>query len=146
MPSKKKFEGFSEFEREAMKNRAKELIAEEKMNKSRAEGEKALLDKIAEMPEPDRNMAKRIHEIVTTHAPALMPKTWYSMPAYANKAGKVVCFFQSGAKFEARYATLGFTDSANLDEGNMWAAGFALKKLTSTEEEQIVNLVKRAVS
>jgi uncharacterized protein YdhG (YjbR/CyaY superfamily) len=137
---------FSDFERNAMKQRALELRAEERMSKDRAVGEKAIQDKIAEMPAADQSMAKKVHTIVTSNAPSLMPKTWYGMPAYANKAGKVVCFFQSGAKYESRYCTLGFTDSANLDEGNMWAAGFALVKLTAAEEKKIVELVKKAVS
>ncbi len=141
----KPIKGFSDFERNAMKQRALELRAEERMSKDRAAGEKALLDKVAEMPEPDKGMAKKVHEIVTKNAPSLMPKTWYGMPAYANKAGKVVCFFQSAVKFEARYATLGFSDSANLDDGDMWATSFALKKLTDTEEKKIIQLVRKAV-
>ena len=105
-----------------------------------------MLAKIAEMPEPDRAMAKRFHEIIKANAPALSPKTWYGMPAYANKDGKVVCFFQSAQKFNARYATFGFNDTANLDEGAMWPTSFALKELTATEEARIVALVKKAVS
>jgi len=142
----KKSEGFTAEERAAMRERAKELKAEERANKNRAAGESAVLAKIAEMPEPDRAMAERLHEIVKASAPALSPKTWYGMPAYANKDGKVVCFFQSAQKFNARYATLGFNDAANLDEGPMWPTSFALKELTAAEEARIGALVKRAVS
>jgi uncharacterized protein YdhG (YjbR/CyaY superfamily) len=138
-------DGFTEQEKAAMKARAKELKAEARANKKREEGEKDLLEKIAEMPETDRMMATRIHEIVTTVAPDLWPKTWYGMPAYARD-GKVVCFFQGADKFESRYATLGFNDTANLDDGNMWPASFALKALTAAEEETIDTLVKQAVS
>jgi uncharacterized protein YdhG (YjbR/CyaY superfamily) len=141
----KKSDGFTAEEKAAMKERAKELKAEARADKKREEGEKDLLEKIAEMPEPDRGMAQRIHELVTESAPDLWPKTWYGMPAYAQD-GKVVCFFQSAAKFSARYATFGFNDTANLDEGNMWPASFALKKLTAAEEKRIVALVKKAVS
>jgi uncharacterized protein YdhG (YjbR/CyaY superfamily) len=143
--SAKKSEGFTAEERAAMKERAKELKAEARANKKKAEGESDLLAKIAEMPEPDRAMAERLHEIVKASAPALSPKTWYGMPAYA-KDGKIVCFFQSAEKFGARYATLGFNDEANLDEGAMWPTSFALKELTATEEAKIGALVKRAVS
>ena len=142
----KKSEGFTAEERAAMRERAKELKAEERASKNRAAGESAVLAKIAEMPEPDRAMAERLHEIVKASAPALSPKTWYGMPAYANKGGKVVCFFQSAQKFNSRYATLGFNDAANLDEGAMWPTSFALKELTATEEAKISALVKRAVS
>jgi uncharacterized protein YdhG (YjbR/CyaY superfamily) len=110
------------------------------------EGEQAALEAIAAMQEPDRSMAARLHEIITASAPDLMPKTWYGMPAYANQDGKVVCFFQSAQKFEARYATFGFNDTANLDEGAMWSTAFALKELTPTEEARIATLVKQAVS
>jgi uncharacterized protein YdhG (YjbR/CyaY superfamily) len=134
--------GLSAQERAAMKERLQELKAEAR----KADGEKALLAKIAEMKGSDKAMAKRIHAIVTASAPTLSPKTWYGMPAYANKDGKVVCFFQSGQKFEARYATFGFSDSANLDEGAMWPTAFALRELTPAEEERIVALVKQAVS
>lgn len=137
--------GFTAEERAAMKERAKELAAEERASKNRAAGESDLLAKIAEMPEPDRSMAARLHEIITESAPELWPKTWYGMPAYARD-GKVVCFFQSAGKFDARYATFGFQDTANLDEGNMWATSFALIALTAAEEARIVALVKRAVS
>ena len=127
-----------------MKERAKELKAEARQNKKREEGESALLVKIAEMAEPDRAMAQRLHEIVEASAPALSPKTWYGMPAYADKDGKSVCYFQSAEKFGARYATLGFSDKANLDEGVMWPTSFALKELTAAEEAKIGALVKRA--
>jgi uncharacterized protein YdhG (YjbR/CyaY superfamily) len=137
--------GFTAEERAAMKERARELKAEERANKDRAAGESDLLAKIAEMPEPDRTMAARIHEIVKDSAPDLWPKTWYGMPAYARD-GKIVCFFQSAHKFNARYATFGFNDTANLDEGAMWPTSFALKDLTATEEARISALVKKAVS
>jgi uncharacterized protein YdhG (YjbR/CyaY superfamily) len=143
--SAKKSEGFTAEERAAMRERAKELKAEARANKKKAEGESDLLAKIAEMHGPDRAMAERLHEIVKASAPALWPKTWYGMPAYA-KDGKVVCYFQSAQKFDARYATLGFSDEANLDEGVMWPTSFALKELTATEEARIGALVKRAVS
>jgi len=133
--------GFTDDEKAAMKERAKELKAEAQ----KADGESALLAKIAEMKEPDRSMAKRLHAIVTASAPVLSPKTWYGMPAYADKDGKIVCFFQSAQKFGARYATFGFNDSANLDEGAMWPTSFALKALTAAEEAKIGALVKKAV-
>jgi uncharacterized protein YdhG (YjbR/CyaY superfamily) len=136
--------GFTDEERAAMKARARELKAEERANKNRAEGERALLAAIAEMPEPDRAMATRLHAIVRASAPDLWPKTWYGMPAYA-KDGKVVCFFQSAEKFTSRYATFGFSDQANLDKGAMWPTSFALKELTAAEEAKIGALVKRAV-
>ena len=142
--SAKKPEGFTDEERTAMKERAKELKAEARQNKKREEGESALLVKIAEMAEPDRAMAQRLHEIVEASAPALSPKTWYGMPAYADKDGKIVCYFQSAEKFGSRYATLGFSDKANLDEGAMWPTSFALKELTAAEEAKIGALVKRA--
>jgi uncharacterized protein YdhG (YjbR/CyaY superfamily) len=134
--------GFTAEEKAAMKERAKELRAE----KSRAEGEKGLLAKIAEMEGSDRTMAKRVHEIVQTTAPDLVPRTWYGMPAYRNEDDKVVCFFKCAAKFKSRYATLGFNDAANLDAGNMWPTEFALKKLSAAEEKKIAALVKKAVS
>ncbi len=137
--------GFTDDEQAAMKERTKELKAEARAKKNKAEGESDLLAKIAEMSEPDRSMATRIHTIITANAPDLWPKTWYGMPAYA-KDGKVVCFFQSAQKFNARYATFGFNDTANLDEGAMWPTSFALKELTSTEEARISALVKKAVS
>ena len=133
-------------EKAAMKERAKEMKAEARASKNRAEGEKAVLTAIKAMPEPDHSMAKRIHEIVTTSAPNLMPKTWYGMPAYADKDGKVICFFQAASKFNVRYATFGFQPDAKLDDGNMWAASFALIKLTAAEEKKIAELVKKAVS
>jgi uncharacterized protein YdhG (YjbR/CyaY superfamily) len=138
----KKSEGFTAEERAAMRERAKELKAQAR----KADGERAVLAKIAEMQGPDRAMAERLHEIVKASAPALSPKTWYGMPAYANKDGKVVCFFQSAEKFDARYATLGFSDEANLDEGAMWPTSFALKELSAAEEAEIGALVKRAAS
>jgi uncharacterized protein YdhG (YjbR/CyaY superfamily) len=144
-PVGKKSKGFTDEERAAMKERAQELKAEARANKDRAAGESDVLAKIAEMSEPDRAMAKRLHEIVTASAPALSPKTWYGMPAYA-KGGKVVCFFQSAEKFKSRYATFGFSDEANLDKGAMWPTSFALKELTAAEEAKIGALVKKAVS
>jgi uncharacterized protein YdhG (YjbR/CyaY superfamily) len=138
-------EGFSDAEKAAMKERAKELKAEAKAMKNRTAGESDLLAKIAEMPEPERAMATRLHEIVTAAAPELWPKTWYGMPAYA-KNGKVVCYFQGAHKFEARYATFGFNDTANLDDGAMWPVSFALIELTPAVEEKIAALVKQAVS
>ncbi len=133
--------GFTDEERAAMKERARELKAEAK----KTDGESAVLEKIAEMPEPDRTMAERLHGIIKASAPLLSPKTWYGMPAYARD-GKVVCFFQSAQKFNTRYATFGFSDAANLDEGGMWPVAFALKELTAVEEERIAALVKKAVS
>ena len=133
--------GLTAEERAAMK----ELVQERKAQARGEDGESAVLGKIAEMPEPDRAMAERLHAIVKASAPSLSPKTWYGMPAYA-KDGKVVCFFQSAAKFKARYATFGFSDKANLDDGNMWPTYFALKKLTSAEEKKIAALVKKAAS
>jgi uncharacterized protein YdhG (YjbR/CyaY superfamily) len=142
---KQKSEGFTDEEKAAMKERAKELKAEARANQKKEEGEKDLLEKIAEMSEPDRSMAKRIHEIITESAPDLWPKTWYGMPAYA-KDGKVICFFQAASKFKVRYATFGFQPDANLDEGNMWPTSFALNELTAAEEKKIVALVRKAVS
>jgi uncharacterized protein YdhG (YjbR/CyaY superfamily) len=138
----KKSQGFTAEERAAMKERAKELKAEA----NKADWEKDVLAKIADMPEPDRAMAERIHAIVKANAPALSPKTWYGMPAYANKEGKVVCFFTAADKFKSRYATLGFDEAANLDDGAMWPVSFALKKVTPAEEKMIAALVKQAVS
>jgi uncharacterized protein YdhG (YjbR/CyaY superfamily) len=137
----KKSKGFTAEERAAMKERAKELKAQA----SKADGEKDVLAKIAEMPKPDRDMAKRLHASIKASAPALSPRTWYGMPAYA-KDDKVVCYFQSARKFKSRYATFGFNDSANLDKGAMWPTSFALKKLTAADEAKIVALVKKAVS
>jgi uncharacterized protein YdhG (YjbR/CyaY superfamily) len=138
---KKKSTGFTGEERAAMKERAQELKAEARQ----ADGESALLAKIAEMQGPDRAMATRLHAIIKATAPGLSPKTWYGMPAYA-KDGKVVCFFQSGEKFKARYATFGFSDEAKLDDGAMWPTSFALKALSAAEVERIRELVKQAVS
>jgi uncharacterized protein YdhG (YjbR/CyaY superfamily) len=128
-----------------MKERASELKAEARTKKSKADGEGDVLAKIAEMPEPDRSMAERIHAIVKASAPGLLPKTWYGMPAYARD-GKVICFFQSADKFKARYATFGFDQAAKLDEGTMWPTSFALTKLTAADEARIAALVKKAVS
>ena len=138
--------GFTAEEKAAMKARAKELKAEARLKKDRAAGEGDVLAAIAELQEPDRSMAERLHAIITASAPELMPKTWYGMPAYANQDGKVVCFFQSADKFKARYATFGFQDSANLDEGAMWPTSYALMALTDEVEARIVALVKQAVS
>jgi uncharacterized protein YdhG (YjbR/CyaY superfamily) len=146
---KKKSNGFTDEERAAMKERAQELKADARRRprgkKDKADGEGDVLAKIGAMQKPDRVMAKRIHAIVKASAPALSPRTWYGMPAYA-KDGKVVCFFQSAQKFKTRYATFGFSDKANLDEGAMWPVAFALKKLTAAEEKKIAALVKKAVS
>ncbi len=140
-----KVKGFTGEERAAMKARAQELKAEARANKNKAEGESDVLAKIAEMAEPDRSMATRLHAIIKASAPDLLPKTWYGMPAYARD-GKIVCFFQSAAKFNTRYATLGFGDAAHLDEGAMWPVTFALKELTADEEARISALVRKAVS
>jgi hypothetical protein len=142
---KKGTQGFTAEERAAMKERAKELKAAARADKDKAEGESDVLAKIAEMPEPERAMAKRLHAIITASAPVLAPRLWYGMPAYA-KDGKVVCFFQSAQKFNTRYATFGFNDTANLDEGALWPTAFALKELTATDEARIGALVKKAVS
>ncbi len=141
----KKSKGFSEEEKVAMKERVRELKAEERANKDKAFGESEVLAAIAAMKEPDRTMAKRIHAIIKANAPALSPKTWYGMPAYARD-GNVVCFFQGSQKFKARYSTLGFNDRANLDEGSMWPVAFALKELTAAEEAKISALVRKAAS
>lgn len=138
-------QGFTDEERAAMRERALELKAEERASKNKAEGEKILLAAIAKMPEPDRSMARRLHEIVQSTTPNLFPKTWYGMPAYANTDGKVVFFFQAASKFKYRYATLGFQEDAHLDDGAMWPTSFALKKLTGAEEAKIAALVKNAV-
>lgn len=130
---------FSDEERAAMRERVLEL----KANKN--DGEKLLLERIAKMPEPDRSMAKKVHALIMKNAPSLSPKTWYGMPAYANNEGKVICFFQDANKFKARYATLGFSDSAKLDEGEMWPTSYALKKLGPKEEAQLTTLVKKAI-
>jgi uncharacterized protein YdhG (YjbR/CyaY superfamily) len=142
---KRKSDVFTDEEKAAMRDRAQELKAEARANKNKAEGESATLAAIAAMQEPDRSMAKRLHAIIKASAPALSPKTWYGMPAYARD-DKVVCFFQSSQKFKSRYATLGFSDTANLDEGAMWPVAFALKELTATEEARIGALVKKAKS
>ena len=139
----KKSKGFTDEERAAMKERAQELKAETRADK--ADGESDVLAKIAAMPAPDRAIGERLHAIIKASAPTLSPKTWYGMPAYA-KDGQVVCFFQSAQKFKTRYATLGFSDKANLDEGCMWPTAFALKELTANEETRIGALVKKAVS
>jgi uncharacterized protein YdhG (YjbR/CyaY superfamily) len=140
--SNTKSNGFTAEERAAMKERAKELKAQ----KTKAEGEAAVLVKIAEMPKSDRDMAKRLHALITASAPALSPRTWYGMPAYSNEDGKVICYFKSADKFKSRYATFGFNDDANLDEGAMWPTSFALTELTAAEEKTIGALVKKAVS
>jgi uncharacterized protein YdhG (YjbR/CyaY superfamily) len=137
--------GFTEEERAAMKERARELKAEARRSRDKADGESDVLAKIAEMPQPDRAMAKRLHAIMKANAPVLSPKTWYGMPAYANKDGKVVCYFTPASKFKSRYATFGFNDDANLDEGAMWPTSYALKELTDAEEARIGALVKKAV-
>jgi len=143
----KKFKGFTDEERAAMKERVRELKADARGGSrgDKADGESAVLAKIAEMREPDRAMAKRLHAIITASAPDLSPRLWYGMPAYA-KDGKVVCFFQSAQKFNTRYATFGFSDRAHLDEGTLWPVAFALKELTATDEARIGALVKKAVS
>ncbi|HEY3195200.1 MAG TPA: DUF1801 domain-containing protein [Candidatus Dormibacteraeota bacterium] len=143
----KKFEGFTDEERGAMKERAQELKAAARRGPrgKKTDEESAVLAKIAEMPESDRAMAERLHAIIKASAPALSPKLWYGMPAYARD-GKVVCFFQSAQKFKSRYATFGFNDTANLDEGAMWPTAFALTELTAGDEARIGALVKKAVS
>jgi uncharacterized protein YdhG (YjbR/CyaY superfamily) len=139
--------GFSDDERVAMRERLQELKAQARRRRrqEKADGESAVLAKIAALPQPDRAMGERLHAIIKVHAPALSPKTWYGMPAYA-KDGNVVCFFQSAQKFKTRYATLGFSDKANLDEGHMWPTAFALSTLTAAEEAKICALVKKAAS
>jgi uncharacterized protein YdhG (YjbR/CyaY superfamily) len=144
--SNKESKGFTGEEKAAMKNRAQELKAEARASKNRGEGESAALAAIAAMQESDRSMAKRIHGIIKDSAPSLLPKTWYGMPAYANQEGKVVCFFQTAQKFNTRYSTFGFNDTATLDDGAMWPVAFALKELTASEETRIAALVKRAAS
>jgi uncharacterized protein YdhG (YjbR/CyaY superfamily) len=138
--------GFTAEERAAMKERAKELKAEQRSKKDRAAGERDLQSKIAEMPKSDRAMAERIHAVVTANAPELAPKTWYGMPAWANADGKVVCFFTPASKFKERYASFGFNADANLDEGSMWPTAWALTKISKADEEEIARLVKKAVS
>ena len=141
-------EGFSAEERTAMKERAQEMKAARRRapRADTADGERAVLAKIAEMPERDRALGKRLHAVIRASAPALSPKLWYGMPAYANGDGKIVCFFQSAQKFKSRYATLGFSDKAKLDDGAMWPTAFALKGLTAADEARIGALVKMAVS
>jgi len=143
----KSYEGFTDEERAAMKERAQELktTARRGSRAAKEDGESAVLAKIAEMPEPDRVLAERLHVIIKASAPVLSPTTWYGMPAYA-KDGKVVCFFQNASKFKARYATLGFSDKANLDEGTMWPTSFAVTELTAADEARIASLVKKAAS
>jgi uncharacterized protein YdhG (YjbR/CyaY superfamily) len=143
--TRKASKGFTDEERAAMKERAQELKEEARTSKDRAAGEKAVLAKLAEMPEPDRAMGERLHALIKDTAPGLTPRTWYGMPAYA-KDGKVVCYFTPASKFKERYATFGFNATANLDEGNMWPTSFALKELTPPEEARIAALVKKAVS
>jgi hypothetical protein len=137
--------GFTDEEKAAARARIQELKAEARGNKNKADGESAALAAIAAMAEPDRVIAKRLHALITASAPTLAPKTWYGQPAYANKDGKILCFFQPASKFKTRYATLGFNDAANLDEGAMWPVAYALKELTAAEEAKIVALVKQAV-
>ncbi len=145
--SAEKYDGFTEEERGAMKERARELkaVARRGSRSAKTDAEGEVLAKIAEMPDTDRVLARRIHDIVMASAPGLSPKTWYGMPAYA-KNGKIVCFFQSAQRFKTRYATLGFSDQANLDDGNMWPTVYALKDLTAASEERIAALVKEAVN
>ena len=142
----KQTKGFSAEELAAMKERARELKAEARASKDRAAGESDVLAKFAELPDSDRAMAERIHAIVKASAPALAPRTWYGMPAYANEAGKVVCFFTPASKFKERYATFGFNADAHLDDGTMWPTSFALTQLTAADEARIAALVKKAVS
>jgi uncharacterized protein YdhG (YjbR/CyaY superfamily) len=145
--SDEKFQGLTDEERAAMKARTQELKTQTRRGSraAKADGEREVLAKIAEMPEPDRVMAERLHALITATAPALSPKTWYGMPAYA-KDGKIVCFFQAAAKFKSRYATFGFDVAANLDEGTMWPTAFALTELTPADEARIAELVKKAAS
>ncbi|HNB52676.1 MAG TPA: DUF1801 domain-containing protein [Anaerolineales bacterium] len=143
--SKSKAQSFTDEEQAAMKARAKEMKAEERANKNRAEGEKAALEAIAAMNEPDRVIAARLHEIITANAPVLWPKTWYGMPAY-TKDGKIICFFQAASKFNTRYATFGFQHDAKLDDGHMWPTAYALMELTAAEEARIIALVKQAIA
>ena len=144
--TKKASKVFTDEERAAIQERAREAKADARRGARKADGESEVLAKVAEMPEPDRVMAERIHAIVKESAPSLSPKTWYGMPAYANEAGKVVCFFTPAAKFKERYATFGFNADANLDEGTMWPTSWALTKLTPADEATIAGLVKRAAS
>lgn len=139
-----KSEGFSDIEKQAMKDRAKEF--RDKRKEAAKDPLKDLLTKIAEMPEPDRSIATRVHELVTETAPELSPKTWYGMPAWVNKEGKVICFFQSGQKFKTRFNTFGFQEAANMDEGTFWPMGYALTELTPDVEKRIADLLKQAIS
>lgn len=139
-------DGFTEAERAAIKERAKELKAQGRSGQKKVDNERAVLDAIAEMPDADRVLAERIHALVTTNAPELLPKTWYGMPAYANADGKVVCFFKAASKFDGRYATLGFEDAATLDEHPMWPVVFAIVKWTPAVEKKVVALVKAAIA
>jgi uncharacterized protein YdhG (YjbR/CyaY superfamily) len=143
--SKTSSKGFSAEERAAMKERAKELKAEERANKNRAAGEKDVLTKIAELPETERAIATRLHEIISANAPELAPRLWYGMPAY-TRDDKVLCFFQSAQKFNTRYSTLGFNDTANLDDGTMWPTAYGLMDLSAADEERITALIKKAIS
>lgn len=143
--SAKTTKGFTAEERAAMRDRARELKAEARASKNREQGERDVLAQIARMPEPDRRMAGRLHALIKASAPDLSPRTWYGMPAYADKDDKVVCFFQSSGKFKTRYATLGFSDKACLDDGAMWPTAFALTQLTAGEEARIAALVKKAM-
>ena len=143
--SAKSYDGFDEEERAAMKERARELKVESRARAAKQDGESDVLGKIAEMSDPDRAIAERLHALIRENAPELVPKTWYGMPAYA-KDGKVVCFFQPADKFKARYSTLGFNDPAHLDDGNMWPTSYALTKLTAADEAKVIELVKKAVS
>jgi len=138
--------GLSAEEKAAARERVRELKAEAKRGTDRASGEKALLTNVAAMPAADRVMAERIHAIVTKNAPELMPKTWYGMPAWANKDGKVVCFFKAASKFDQRYATFGFEEDGMIDDGSMWATSWGIKKLTAEDEKKLAALVKKAVS
>jgi uncharacterized protein YdhG (YjbR/CyaY superfamily) len=142
---KARSDGFSQAERAAMRERARELKAEGRSGQKKADNEQAALDAIAEMPDEDRAIAERIHALVLANAPGLLPKTWYGMPAYANAEGNLVCFFKAAAKFEGRYAVLGFEDTATLDEGSMWPVVFAIVEWTPAVEKQVVALVKAAV-
>ena len=141
----KKDKLFTDAEQAAMKERAKEMKAEARANKNKAAGESDVLAKIAEMPQPEQAMAQRLHEIIKANAPELSPKTWYGMPAYARD-GKIVCFYQSAQKFDTRYPTLGFSDQAHLDDGTLWPVAYALTDLTPAAEEQIIALLKKALS
>jgi uncharacterized protein YdhG (YjbR/CyaY superfamily) len=145
MSTRTKSDGFSEAERAAMRARAEELKAQGRSGQKKAENERAVLDGIAEMPDADRSLAERIHALVTANAPELLPGTWYGMPAYANEDGKVVCFFKAAAKFEGRYAVLGFEDAAMLDEPPMWPVVFAIVEWTPAVEKKVLALVKTAV-